>query len=145
MFVFPANPILSCAELFLPRGSLVSDIPAGDGKLMYLFYSVLLLTARDSEAKISAVAVVPAIEALLLFGFPTFLASFCCKCTCCWHPCCCFHSCCCLRPYCSFGTPIDSIASKIIYCICKLYVYLISTLKANIALVIIVTCPPMSA
>jgi hypothetical protein len=25
-------------ELFLPRGSLVSDIPAGDGKLVNLFY-----------------------------------------------------------------------------------------------------------
>ncbi len=28
-------------ELFLPRGSLVSDIPAGDGKLVNLFYGVL--------------------------------------------------------------------------------------------------------
>jgi hypothetical protein len=28
--------------LFLPRGSLVSDIPAGDGKLMNLFYGVFL-------------------------------------------------------------------------------------------------------
>ncbi len=27
-------------ELFLPRGSLVSDIPAGDGKLVNLFYGV---------------------------------------------------------------------------------------------------------
>jgi hypothetical protein len=27
-------------ELFLPRGSLVSDIPAGDGKLVHLFYGV---------------------------------------------------------------------------------------------------------
>jgi hypothetical protein len=27
-------------ELFLPRGSLVSDIPAGDGKLVKLFYGV---------------------------------------------------------------------------------------------------------
>jgi hypothetical protein len=27
-------------ELFLPRGSLVSDIPAGDGKLVNIFYSV---------------------------------------------------------------------------------------------------------
>jgi hypothetical protein len=27
-------------ELFLPRGSLVSDISAGDGKLVSLFYSV---------------------------------------------------------------------------------------------------------
>ncbi len=27
-------------ELFLPRGSLVSDIPAGDGKLENLFYGV---------------------------------------------------------------------------------------------------------
>ncbi len=30
-------------ELFLPRGSLVSDIPAGDGKLVNLFYGVLYL------------------------------------------------------------------------------------------------------
>ncbi len=28
-------------ELFLPRGSLVSDIPAGDGKLVNLFYGEL--------------------------------------------------------------------------------------------------------
>ncbi len=28
-------------ELFLPLGSLVSDVPAGDGKLVYLFYGVL--------------------------------------------------------------------------------------------------------
>jgi hypothetical protein len=28
-------------ELFLPRGSLVSDIPAGDGKLVNLFYGAL--------------------------------------------------------------------------------------------------------
>jgi hypothetical protein len=28
-------------ELFLPRGSLVSDIPAGDGKLVNLFYGVI--------------------------------------------------------------------------------------------------------
>jgi hypothetical protein len=27
-------------ELFLPKGSLVSDIPAGDGKLVNLFYGV---------------------------------------------------------------------------------------------------------
>jgi hypothetical protein len=27
-------------EWFLPRGSLVSDIPAGDGKLVNLFYGV---------------------------------------------------------------------------------------------------------
>jgi hypothetical protein len=30
-------------ELFLPRGSLVSDIPAGEGKLVNLFYGVLVL------------------------------------------------------------------------------------------------------
>jgi hypothetical protein len=28
-------------ELFLPKGSLVSDIPAGDGKLVNLFYGVM--------------------------------------------------------------------------------------------------------
>ncbi len=27
-------------EMFLPRGSLASDIPAGDGKLVNLFYGV---------------------------------------------------------------------------------------------------------
>jgi hypothetical protein len=27
-------------KLFLPRGSLISDIPAGDGKLVNLFYGV---------------------------------------------------------------------------------------------------------
>jgi hypothetical protein len=32
-------------KLFLPRGSLVSDIPAGDGKLVNLFYGVLLKEA----------------------------------------------------------------------------------------------------
>ncbi len=31
-------------ELFLPRGSLVSDIPAVDGKLVNLFYSVSVTT-----------------------------------------------------------------------------------------------------
>jgi hypothetical protein len=30
-------------ELFLPRGNLVSDIPAGDGKLVNLFYGVCSL------------------------------------------------------------------------------------------------------
>jgi hypothetical protein len=29
-------------EIFLPRGSLVSDIPAGDGKLVNLFFTVYL-------------------------------------------------------------------------------------------------------
>ncbi len=32
------NDVIS--ELFPPRGSLVSDIPAGDGKLVNLFYGV---------------------------------------------------------------------------------------------------------
>ncbi len=31
-------------ELFLPRGSLVSDIPAGDGKLVNLFYGVFVIS-----------------------------------------------------------------------------------------------------
>ncbi len=31
-------------ELFLPRGSLVSDIPAGDGKLMNLFLRCIYVT-----------------------------------------------------------------------------------------------------
>jgi hypothetical protein len=30
-------------ELFLPRGSLVSDIPAGDGKLVNLFLRCLVI------------------------------------------------------------------------------------------------------
>jgi hypothetical protein len=30
-------------ELFLPRGGLVADIPAGDGKLVKLFYGVSLV------------------------------------------------------------------------------------------------------
>ena len=29
-------------ELFLPRGSLISDIPAGDGKLVNLFYGAYI-------------------------------------------------------------------------------------------------------
>jgi hypothetical protein len=33
-------------ELFLPRGSLVSDIPAGDGKLVHLFYGVVGIFQR---------------------------------------------------------------------------------------------------
>jgi hypothetical protein len=36
-------------ELFLPRGSLVSDIPAGDGKLVNLFYGVLKRQASEIE------------------------------------------------------------------------------------------------
>jgi hypothetical protein len=32
-------------ELFLPRGSLVSEIPAGDGKLVNLFYGVSITGA----------------------------------------------------------------------------------------------------
>ncbi len=35
------NDFISITELFLPRGSLVSDIPAGDGKLVNLFYGVV--------------------------------------------------------------------------------------------------------
>jgi hypothetical protein len=41
-------------ELFLPRGSLVSDIPAGDGKLVNLFYGVVSQQNRytkDSNIK----------------------------------------------------------------------------------------------
>jgi hypothetical protein len=34
-------------ELFLPRGSLVSDIRAGDGKLVNLFFTVYLVTFED--------------------------------------------------------------------------------------------------
>ncbi len=33
-------------ELFLPRGSLVSDIPAGDGKLVNLIFTVWMLRER---------------------------------------------------------------------------------------------------
>ncbi len=35
-----AGIMTSKTELFLPRGSFVSDIPAGDGKLVNLFYGV---------------------------------------------------------------------------------------------------------
>ncbi len=34
------------AELFLPRGSLVSDIPAGDGKLVNLFLQCKMTTGQ---------------------------------------------------------------------------------------------------
>jgi hypothetical protein len=34
------------AELFLPRGSLVSDIPAGDGKLVNLFLRCMVQFSR---------------------------------------------------------------------------------------------------
>jgi hypothetical protein len=34
-------------ELFLPRGSLVSDIPAGDGKLVNLFLRCMGLNVRE--------------------------------------------------------------------------------------------------
>ncbi len=34
--------------LFLPRGSLVSDIPAGDGKLVNLFFTVYMSGAGSS-------------------------------------------------------------------------------------------------
>jgi hypothetical protein len=47
-------------ELFLPRGSLVSDIPAEDGKLVNLFYGalahsqkVLIKMFRPSKISIS--------------------------------------------------------------------------------------------
>jgi hypothetical protein len=36
-------------ELFLPRESLVSDIPAGDGKLVNLFYGVEFLKLPKRE------------------------------------------------------------------------------------------------
>ncbi len=36
-------------ELFLPRGILVSDIPAGDGKLVNLFYGVVLVHFQRFE------------------------------------------------------------------------------------------------
>jgi hypothetical protein len=36
-------------ELFLPRGSLVSDIPAGDGKLVNLFLRCSLLLGNIKE------------------------------------------------------------------------------------------------
>jgi hypothetical protein len=45
-------------ELFLPRGSLVSDIPAGDGKLVHLFLRKPLKMPKLHHTKtaISAVA-----------------------------------------------------------------------------------------
>ncbi len=36
-------------ELFLPRGSLVSDIPPGDGKLVKTFFTVYTVTNRHNE------------------------------------------------------------------------------------------------
>jgi hypothetical protein len=36
-------------ELFLPRGSLVSDIPAGDGKLVNFFYGVVQIYRRNNK------------------------------------------------------------------------------------------------
>jgi hypothetical protein len=36
-------------ELFLPRGSLVSDIPAGDGKLVNLFLRCMSLTVVEGQ------------------------------------------------------------------------------------------------
>ncbi len=38
-------------ELFLPRGSLVSGIPAGDGKLVNLFYGVCTKRIKYTEHK----------------------------------------------------------------------------------------------
>ncbi len=40
-------------ELFLPRGSLVSDIPAGDGKLVNLFLRCKSFTNTGSELSVS--------------------------------------------------------------------------------------------
>jgi hypothetical protein len=39
-------------ELFLPRGSLVSDIPSGDGKLVNLFYGVLSSKMDQAEIRL---------------------------------------------------------------------------------------------
>jgi hypothetical protein len=38
-------------ELFLPRGSLVSDIPAGDGKLVNLFYGAVGLLIHQLASR----------------------------------------------------------------------------------------------
>jgi hypothetical protein len=42
-------------ELFLPRGCLVSDIPAGDGKLVNLFYGVYVLCTKKEGIPIQQV------------------------------------------------------------------------------------------
>jgi hypothetical protein len=42
------------AELFLPRGSLVSDIPAGDGKLVNLFLRCTLSRALKKMLQVGS-------------------------------------------------------------------------------------------
>jgi len=42
-------------ELFLPRGSLVSDIPAGDGRLVNLFYGVVHSTRKTINCTLYSV------------------------------------------------------------------------------------------
>jgi hypothetical protein len=39
-------------ELFLPRGSLVSDIPAGDGKLFFYGVIIYIIPFQNSESKV---------------------------------------------------------------------------------------------
>ncbi len=43
------------SELFLPRGSLVSDIPAGDGKLVNLFLRCSRLLSHSSRTNSAAI------------------------------------------------------------------------------------------
>ncbi len=43
-------PGLDLFQLFLPRESLVSDIPAGDGKISNLFYSAVSFLMKHLES-----------------------------------------------------------------------------------------------
>ena len=54
-------------ELFLPRGSLVSDIPAGDGKLVNLFYGVVAALS---------VCIFRPIRSFMLFMFVNYMGTY---------------------------------------------------------------------
>jgi hypothetical protein len=56
IFPFPSSPWPGIIKLFLARESLVSDIPAGDGKIAELFYSVPSLDKNVIPVADSAVA-----------------------------------------------------------------------------------------
>jgi hypothetical protein len=47
MYLGGNNDVIT--ELFLPRRGLVSDIPAGDGKLVNLFYGVVIPLGGDED------------------------------------------------------------------------------------------------
>jgi hypothetical protein len=56
-------------KLFLPRGSLVSDIPAGDGNIEKLFYGVC--TDLDDECELG-VLLVPVPQVLPAYTFQSY-------------------------------------------------------------------------